>query len=187
MLFKLLLECSHRQVGHHLPLLLWPMGKTWPLLLLVDHCCLWTWPLRLECGCAVPCLPACVFSLSSISRAATQGFRVPVFVHSCCICLYVRALYHTCTPPNSNYLACFETALVFAPQWFLYTSVAHIDARHEWRHQRTSTLIYVGGCRSRAMTGFDACCLGWRRRQDGDGTDDKQETPTDLPHHPSSC
>ncbi len=110
-------------------------------------------------------------------------------------CLYVRALGAcTCTPPSRNYLACFATALEFALQLFLYTSEQcgsyHIDrcqARYEWRHQRTSTLIYVGGCRSRAMTGFDACCLGWRRRQDGDGTDDKQETPTDLPHHPSSC
>jgi hypothetical protein len=55
-------------------------------------------------------LPALVFSLSPTSRAATQGLRVPVFVHSCCICL--------CVPCTCNYLACFATALGFAPQWF---------------------------------------------------------------------
>ena len=155
MLFKFLLECSHRQVGHHLPLLLWPMGKTWPLLLAaacgLGHC---AWSVAVL-------FPAC---LRLLPLVYLQGGHPGV--SSTCLCSFLLHL-SVCacavpylTPPNSNYLACFETALVFAPQWFLYTSVAHIDARHEWRHQRTSTLIYVGGCRSRAMTGFDACCLG---------------------------
>ncbi len=40
--------------------------------------------LRLECGCAVPCLPSS--APSRLPPGRPPRFRVPVFVHSCCIC-----------------------------------------------------------------------------------------------------
>jgi hypothetical protein len=41
-------------------------------------------------------------------------------VSSSCLCSFL--LHCLCVPCTCNYLACFATALGFAPQWFLYPS-----------------------------------------------------------------